>query len=69
MGFYKAAKMLGYNPYHNLEAASRGTRDFPMISKAMNAEKDPIAQPWGRREFDELWGDYDVSPFTVSSLA
>lgn len=67
MGLFKALKILGYKSYHNIEAASRGKRDFPMISKAMIAEKDPSTPSFGRKEFDELWGDYDASPLLPQS--
>jgi hypothetical protein len=55
-----ALKMLGYNPYHMVEAAKNADIDMPCWIEGLEAKFHGKGKPWGREEFDILTGKFDV---------
>lgn len=57
---YTALKMLGYNPYHMVEAAKNANIDMPCWIEGLEDKFQGKGKPWGRVEFDKLMGACDV---------
>lgn len=57
---YTALRQLGYNCYHMAEAIKNPSRDLNLWSDAVEAKYLKKGEPYGREEFDKLFGDYDV---------
>ncbi|KAF2970824.1 hypothetical protein GQX73_g2811 [Xylaria multiplex] len=57
-GLYQALKQLGYKPYHMVLAA--GTPAIRIMTEGMKAEAFHEGTPYGRKEFDKWFADYDV---------
>ena len=54
-----ALKQLGFTPYDYMDRVSEGhLRDW---TNAMKAKVKGTGTPWGRRDFDRLTGDFDVT--------
>lgn len=63
---WMALRMLGYNCYHMIEAMKNPRRDLNLWADAMESEFfGGKAKPYGREEFDKLFGDYDVRAFPL----
>lgn len=52
--------MLGYRTYHGFEFVKNGKRDMDLLTEALEAKHYGVCHPYGRAEFDKLFGDYDV---------
>lgn len=62
MGLYKCFKILGYRPYHVVEACAGGVDHFRMFNEYIRlsrAESD-VVKPYGRPEFDKWFIGFDV---------
>ncbi|TKA74475.1 hypothetical protein B0A49_06731 [Cryomyces minteri] len=53
--------MLGYRPYHMYEAMRNPSRDLPLWTEALKAKYMGQGKPYGRAEFDKLFGQYDAT--------
>ena len=51
-------KQLGFTPYDYIDRFSKG--HFEHWNNAMISKFEGVGKPFGRREFDELTGDFDV---------
>jgi len=63
LGLYWALKILGFKPYHMIEAVTRGTQQLDLISESIEAHGNPESgmKPYGRDDFDKWWREWDVS--------
>ena len=51
-------RQLGFTPYDYLDRFDRD--HLRLWDDAMKAKFNGLGKPWGRQEFDELTGDFDV---------
>lgn len=58
MGLYQSLKMLGYHPFHISELIPYGIQQMKALQEAIIASQ--TKKPFGRTEFDRMWGEYDV---------
>ena len=60
LGMYWALNKLGYRTYHMVEALKAAERDLPLLLEAYEAKYEE-GRPYGRKEFDKWYGQFDVS--------
>lgn len=51
-----AIDKLGFHTYHMYEAMKNPSRDLPLWTEAMTAKYRHQGKPYGREEFDKLFG-------------
>lgn len=57
---YWTLNELGYRTYHTVEALMDGDRGIKLMEESYDA-KYIEGRPYGRKEFDKWYGEYDVS--------
>jgi hypothetical protein len=55
-----ALKQLGYTPYHISAAVGSPKTNFRLWREALEAKFHGKGKPWGRAEFDKIFGPYDA---------
>ncbi|KAF9637627.1 hypothetical protein BFW01_g8523 [Lasiodiplodia theobromae] len=59
LGLYWTLNELGYRTYHTAEALMDGSRGIKLMEESYNA-KYIEGRPYGRKEFDKWYGEYDA---------
>lgn len=53
--------MLGYKALHISDLLPNRLPELAMLEQAFTDNLTPGKKPFGRREFDKMWAEYDVS--------
>lgn len=56
-----ALNMLGYKALHISDLLPNRLQELAVLEEAFTANATPGKKAFGRREFDKMWADYDVS--------
>ncbi|QPC71431.1 hypothetical protein HYE68_002183 [Fusarium pseudograminearum] len=57
---FTALKQLNYTPYHISIAMGSPKTNYRLWREALDAKFHGRGKPWGREEFDKIFGSYDV---------
>lgn len=68
MGLYEALAILGYKPYHVVEALKRGSPHIKMLTEATAAAHLGEGKRYTKEDFEKWMPEYDVSRTRPSSI-